>query len=92
MPISLVNGTNFFVVIIALIVVFFLLGILFGLRIQRSGKKAKNTTPSPPINEPKDSRQVDAVDQNSQEFMNQQDQPFNQPTRNYRNQYYRNYW
>lgn len=90
--INLINGTNFFVVIIALIIAFFLLGLLFGLRAskrKKSPKKNERTARDTAVEQP---QQIGSVEQDNQEDEYLQNRGQYDRKRNSNRNYYNNYW
>ncbi len=88
--INLINSTNFFVVMIALIIAFFLLGLLFGLRARKkSPKKKERTARDTVVEQP---QQMESVEQDNQEDEFLQNRGQYDRKRNSNRNYYNNYW
>ena len=91
---NLISSNNFMIIFIALVVVFFLLGLILGLTIN-SVKKSRNLedkqVPAKDINL-EEKKQTDSFEQDSREKIDRQNNSMNQkPTPDkYRN--YNNYW
>ena len=91
---NLISSNNFMIIFIALVVVFFLLGLILGLTIN-SVKKSRNLedkqVPAKDINL-EEKKQTDSFEQDSREKIDRQNSNMNQkPTQDkYRN--YNNYW
>lgn len=86
---SLLTEANFFVVIIALIIIFFLLGILFG-RLTNRTSMEKPATPLNPINDK--SKPSDTLGQDNQINDNIPDLRQNRRPNGSGNRFYNNYW
>lgn len=89
---SLINEANFFVVFIALIVIFFLVGFLMGNLFDRP-KNTPNKREKNPKKEGKEtSPQTDTLGQDNQNDLGNPDLGQNQRPQDYRNRYHDRYW
>lgn len=86
---SLLTEANFFVIIIALIIIFFLLGILFGRTINRTPKE-KLTTPTKEIKE--NTKQIDTQVKDNPRNEDFPDLRQNRRSSSSGNRFYNNYW
>lgn len=89
---SFVTPANFFVVFIALIVVFFLLGFILGSLSNRSKNAAKDKALDASKPKSEESRQTDTLGQDSKNNIDNQNLGQNQASKDYRNRYYNTYW
>lgn len=92
MPFSLINEANFFVVMIALLVVFFLLGLLSGRLIGRQKKASKEKNKDTPDEESEASGQTDTLGQDNRDSIDSQSSGQSQRPYNYKTRYHNNYW
>lgn len=92
MSFNLINEANFFVVFIALIIVFFLVGLILGRLINRPKKDAKDKVKKPLEEDNEASGQTDTLGQDNPDNMEQPYSGQNQRPRDYRSRYHDNYW
>jgi hypothetical protein len=92
MSINLINEANFFVVIIALIIIFFLLGLLLGFIIDTPNKTPKEKKNSDIGKRKEQSELSDALGQDKQESLDNKELGEIPRSRSPGSRYYNNYW
>lgn len=92
MPFSLITQANFFVVIIALIIVFFLLGFILGTLTNRPKKDSHRKKKAFADGEALQSDQTDSKGPTTPENPDDQDFEQNRLPVNYKTRYHNNYW
>lgn len=88
---NLFTSTNFFVIIIAVIVAFFVLGLILGYVINPRKRKAKDKKAVKDDGQ-KISQQTDTLGQDDQTNEDLQNIDINPRRNDYRNRYHDNYW
>jgi predicted membrane protein len=89
---NLFTSTNFFVILIAVIVAFFLIGLILGYVINPRKRKAKDKKKTKKDGDQEIPQQTDTLGQDDQTYEELQNIDINPRRNDYRNRYHDNYW